>query len=99
MPLTDAQLVTVSEITLETLEDVESLAENLTAEQVSSIQADITTWATIRDSHVKLSGGSSGVNFSNSRKRDAIRVRVRNALGLDPSTETGSVAVEHQWAW
>ncbi len=82
MALTGPQKVTVAEITLEKYAKIEELAPSLNADQETSIIADLATWATIRDSHVKLEGGSSGVDFDNERKRQAIRTRIRIALGL-----------------
>jgi hypothetical protein len=82
MALTATQKVTVAEITREELATIESLASNLTTEQNTAIVADIAIWATIRDSHVRIKGGSDGLDFDNARKRDAIRERVRKALGL-----------------
>jgi hypothetical protein len=79
MALTATQLVTVAEITLETLDTVEALASSLTAEQETSIGTDITLWNTIRNSHVKV---TKDIDFDNERKREAIRRRVRKALGL-----------------
>lgn len=82
MALTEAQKVTVAEITYETYEKIDELAATLNANQETSIIADLATWATIRDSHVKLQGGRDGIDFDNERKREAIRRRIRRALGL-----------------
>jgi hypothetical protein len=82
MALTNTQKVTVAEITYEEYERVNTLAGSLNAEQETSIIADLATWATIRDSHVKVQGGSDGTDFDNERKREAIRKRIRKALGL-----------------
>lgn len=82
MALTASQQVTVAEITLETLATIESLVSSLTAEQETAIGADIILWNTIRNSHIRVKGGSDGVDFDNARKREAIRERVRKALGL-----------------
>lgn len=82
MALTGPQKVTVAEITYETYEKIDSLASSLNADQETAIIADLATWATIRDSHVKLEGGRDGVDFDNERKREAIRKRIRKALGL-----------------
>jgi len=76
------QQVTVAEITREELATIESLTSNLTTEQETSIIADIAVWATIRNSHVRIKGGGDGLDFDNARKRDAIRERIRKALGL-----------------
>lgn len=90
MALSNTQIVTVAEIIQETYETAESLASSLNAEQEVSVAADITLWGTIRDSHVKLKGGSKGVDFDNERKRNAIRQRVRKALGLSLVSEERS---------
>lgn len=82
MALTGSQKVTVAEITYEEYDRIDALASSLNADQETSIIADLATWATIRDSHVKLEGGSDGVDFDNERKREAIRKRIRKALGL-----------------
>lgn len=103
MALTSAQLVTVAEITNETYATVAELALELNAAQETSISDDIDTWETIRDSHVRLRGRSDGVDFDNERKREAIRRRVRKALGLSlVSIETvggGSLVVTHTAVW
>lgn len=82
MPLDSAQLVMVAEITLELYSVVEERADLLNDDQVSSVSNDLDIWEKIRDSHVKLKGGSDGVDFDPERKRDAIRGRIRKALGL-----------------
>lgn len=82
MALNATQLVTVAEITQETLATIESLASSLTGEQETAIAADVILWNTIRNSHIRVKGGSDGVDFDNARKRQAIRDRIRKALGL-----------------
>lgn len=82
MALTGAQKVTVAEITQEEYGTINTLAADLTSDQETSIVADLVTWALIRDSHVKLSGGKDGIDFDNARKREAIRQRIRKMLGL-----------------
>lgn len=82
MALTGPQKVTVAEITYETYQTIDGLASSLNADQETSIIADLATWAAIRDSHVKLAGSRDGVDFDNERKREAIRKRIRKALGL-----------------
>jgi predicted protein tyrosine phosphatase len=82
MALTNTQKVVVAEIVYETYATVDSLSANLNAEQETSVISDLATWATIRDSHVKVKGGRDGVDFDNERKRQAIRRRIRKALGL-----------------
>lgn len=87
MALTGPQKVTVAEITLEKYAKVNADAPLLTPDQETSIIADLATWATIRNSHVRLKGGSDGVDLDNDRKRSAIRGRIRLAFGwpLNPS--------------
>lgn len=82
MALTGPQKVTVAEITYETYATIDGLASSLNSDQETSIIADLATWATIRDSHVRLEGGRDGLDFDNERKREAIRRRIRKALGL-----------------
>jgi hypothetical protein len=87
MALTNEQLVTVAEITRELFSTVENLAVDLLTAQEDSIIADLATWATIRDSHVKLLGGKDGIDLDNERKREAIRQRIRKMLGLSLISE------------
>lgn len=82
MSLTNAQLVTVAEITRELFGTVEGLAVDLNDDQEDAITVDLATWATIRDSHVRLLGGKDGIDLDNERKREAIRQRIRKMLGL-----------------
>lgn len=96
MALTATQKVTVAEITREEYDTIDELADDLITEQETSIIADLATWATIRDSHVKLDGGSDGLDFDNERKREAIRQRVRKAFGLplfSPEIHPGSSSI------
>lgn len=79
MALTGPEKVTVAEITYETYARVDELASALNADQEASIVEDIETWEGIRNSHVRLTGET---DFDNERKREAIRRRVRKALGL-----------------
>lgn len=81
MPLTEPQKVTVAEITRETYADVNTGSADLTAEQVTSIQADVVTWNLIRDKHLRVKGGKDGIDLDNEREREAIRQRVRKQFG------------------
>jgi hypothetical protein len=87
MALTAAQKVTIQEITRESLTDVSDAAADLTAEQETVIAGDIATWASgstpLRNSFVRLKGGSSGVDFDGGRKRREIFYRVREMLGFE----------------
>lgn len=83
MALTSAQIVSVAEITRESYATIEDLVLDLNAAQETILLADLTTWAAIRDSHVKLKGGKDGIDFDNARKRAAIFYRIRNMLGLE----------------
>lgn len=98
MSLTVAEKVQVAEIAQETYSVIDELAAFLNEEQEEVILDDLITWAVIRDSHVKLQGGSDGIDFDNERKREAIRQRVRKMLGLqlrsaEVTGEAGSYAV------
>lgn len=87
MALTGPQKVTIAEIVYEEYDTVDALAPSLNADQETSIIADLATWATIRDSHVRLKGGREAIDFDNERKREAIRRRIRKALGLSLYSE------------
>jgi hypothetical protein len=94
MALTVADKVTVAEITYETYAVVDARASSLNTEQELSILDDLDTWETIRDSHVRLKGGRDAIDFDNERKREAIRKRIRKALGLSLfSDETRDTSV------
>ncbi len=82
MPLSGAQLALTAEITRESYTSVQALVLPLTTDQQSLLTDDLDTWEAIRDSHVKLQGGSDGVDFDNARKRAAIFYRIRYMLGL-----------------
>lgn len=89
MALSTAEKVTVAEITREAYGAINDRASSLNAEQITSIQDDIDIWEGIRNSHVRILG--DGVDFDNERKREAIRQRIRKALGLPLfSDELGS---------
>jgi hypothetical protein len=95
--LTEDEIVTIAEIARETIATVQGVI--LTVNQVASVREDLTTWAAIRDSHVRLKGGTDGVDFDNERKREAIRQRMRKTLGwalFSPEIyqSSGSVATQ-----
>jgi hypothetical protein len=83
MALSASQLAMAAEITRESYEDVETAASALIADQESLLADDLDTWEAIRNSHVRLSGGSDGIDLDNDRKRAAIFYRVRVLLGFD----------------
>lgn len=82
MALTGEQIAFVAEITREAYSTIDGLVGSLTADQESLLSDDIDVWEVLRNSHVRLKGGSDGVDFDNSRKRAAIFYRVRNMLEL-----------------
>jgi hypothetical protein len=83
MALTEAEKVTVAEITRETYATIDSLASSLNASQETVVIADTVTWAANRNKvAVEIEGGRSGVGLKKSRLLEAIRERVRKALGL-----------------
>jgi hypothetical protein len=77
MALTDTELTACAEIVGEIYSAVYYNQGFLTAAEIVSIQADIVTWNACRDSHLRIKGGSEGVDLDNDRKRAAIRRRVR----------------------
>jgi hypothetical protein len=83
MALSASQLAMAAEITRESYTDVETAANALNADQESLLADDLDTWEAIRNSHVRLSGGSDGIDLDNDRKRAAIFYRVRVLLGFD----------------
>jgi len=86
MALSDADIVTIAEITREFYTTIADLVIDLTAAQEASLEAEIITWnegtSPLRDAHVRLLGGKDGIDLDNERKREAIRMRVRKMLGL-----------------
>jgi hypothetical protein len=94
--LTEDEIVTLAEVARETPAAVRSAVTNLTVNQVTSIRDDLTTWATIRNSFVRLKGGGDGIDFDNERKREAIRQRIRKTLGwtiFSSEIQQGSVSI------
>ena len=93
--LSDAQLVILSEITLETLETVTELSEDLNGSQVAKLIADIELWSANCDD-VDMKINAEGVRLEAQWLLDAIRERTRKTLGLPLysfETHPGSVAI------
>jgi hypothetical protein len=89
--LTDAQVVTLGEMILETPDATESALDGLAGKYSesevnaieSAIAADIVTFAAIKDKrHIRLSGGRDGIDLNFERKEAALRDRNRKRLGL-----------------
>lgn len=100
MALTATQLVTVSEITQETLETITSLASSLTAEQETWIGTEITLWNTNRNKlKVELDGD---LKYQMRTLLNAIRMRVRKMFGLSLISDEvipGSRSIPHTWIY
>jgi hypothetical protein len=82
MALDAAQKTLTAEIVRESYAAVESKASSLNAAQESLLSDDLDVWEAIRNSHVKVKGGTDGVDFDPERKRAAIFYRLRNMLGF-----------------
>jgi hypothetical protein len=93
MAFADAEIVTLAEIVGENYQATQWWAQNLTTGQEASARADLTTWATLRDKHTRIRGGEDGVDVDPSRKRAAIRRRLRLMLRLGDSTNQYGFAV------
>lgn len=86
MALSAAQKVALVAITRRTAAEIETATQSLSAETEAAIADEIDTWEPIKDSHVKVQGGSDGIDFDNERKRLAIRQRIMDYLGLVPNS-------------
>jgi len=87
VPLDAGQTEVVREILdEESLSEVESLLDDLTAEQEAATVTDVARWELIRDKHLKVSGGRDGVDLDYEREREAIRRRVSSRLGVGPES-------------
>lgn len=100
MALTATQLVTISEITQETLETITSLASSLTAEQETWIGTEITLWNTNRNKlKVELDGD---LKYQMRTLLSTIRMRVRKMFGLSLFSDEvlpGSRSIPHTWIY
>lgn len=100
MALTATQLVTVSEITQETLETITSLASSLTAEQETWIGTEITLWNTNRNKlKVELDGD---LKYQMRTLLSTIRMRVRKMVGLSLISDEvlpDSRSIPHTWIY
>jgi hypothetical protein len=67
---------------------IQSLAIELTAEQRRATRYDIAVWVNeIGEGTISIKGGSDGIDYSTSRDRNEIRIRVAQRFGFDvPST-------------
>lgn len=95
MALTDAQIETVREIAGEpSLSYVAGLVANLTPAQEAATVEDIAAWGPIRDTHLAISGGKTGVSLNFDDNRTAIRVRVRLRLGIPATGPTSGESLK-----
>lgn len=81
MALVSNQIALTAEIARETYASVVSATSSLNAAQQTLLLDDLDLWEAVRNSFVKLKGGSDGIDFDNQRKRAAIFYRVRQMLG------------------
>lgn len=87
MALTGAEKSTLADITQESLATVTSKADGLDSDVEDDIQEDIVLWNTLKDKHLRVSGGRDGVDLDSERSRKAIRMRNRLRLGLPALSE------------
>lgn len=89
MALTEAQIETVREIADETsYGDVEIACGELNTAQEAAMVNDVEEWETVRSKHLKIAGGSDGVDMDFQRNRQAIQQRVRTRLGFSVTPPT-----------
>jgi hypothetical protein len=85
MALTEAQKVDVAALTYELYDTINDLAGSLNAAQEATVIEELALWEPIKTKqHLRLQGGSNGLDANFERKEEAIRRRVRNAFGLKP---------------
>lgn len=90
MALTAAEIEFVREIVgSKTFSTIESLCGELNATQESAMRDDIDAWETVRNEHLRISGGDLGVDLDEERDRRAIRKRVMQRLGLPVANSGG----------
>jgi len=85
MPITlsSAELETIREIVgSETYSTVESLCSELNDAAKSAMQDDVDIWDGVKNKHLKMTGGTDGIDLDPGRSRKAIQRRVRQRLSL-----------------
>jgi hypothetical protein len=92
MALDTAQLESVREMVGDKLfSTIQSLCAGLNAAQESAMSDDIDEWDRIKNKHVKMSGGSDGIDIDNERARNALKRRVRQRLDLPVASSSGGI--------
>jgi len=88
---------------LKTYTEASTLTTSLLSSQYQTIRALIAAWDSIGDGTVALNGGNEGVDYSQSRDKEEIRVQMRLLLGLeafDPALDPRAgylVQVQSPW--
>lgn len=94
MALAAAQIESVREMVADkSYSTIESLCTEFLINSAieSAMSDDIDEWDRLKNKHVKLSGGSDGIDVDNERARSALKNRVRRRLGLPSSGSTGGI--------
>lgn len=98
MPLSETQTALLAELVGESYEDtalalsvaVTGLSVAAAAAVETQLEEVITEYGKIRDKHLRVSGGSDGVDLDYDRNRAALRARARVALKMTAASTTGS---------
>lgn len=95
MALNESQITALADLVGEEYDDTkDAVAElaNYTADERAAIEAaiiaDLAVWATVRDKHLRVSGGRDGVDLDYGRDRGALRRRNRERLGMPAISES-----------
>lgn len=84
MALSNSKIALLAEAVRETSAIVSAAIEDqgLNSSELILLSDDADLYESVRNSFIKLKGGSDGLDFDNQRKREAIFYRVRRLLGL-----------------
>jgi hypothetical protein len=92
MALSPAQIESVREMVGDkTFATVESLCAEMNAASEAAMADDVDEWDRIKNKHVRLSGGSDGIDVDNERYRAALKRRVRLRLDLPVGGSHGGI--------
>jgi hypothetical protein len=94
MPLSETQTALLAELVGESPEDtalaltaaVTGLSAGLTAAVQTQLTEIVTEYGAVRDKHLRVAGGSDGVDLDYDRNRAALRDRARVALKMSASS-------------
>lgn len=100
--MTDTEVITLSEITQESITVIESATAGISSDLVTKLQSEIVTWNTEHDD-VDFEFAGEGVNLEGQRLLDAITRRVRVWLGFPALVNNiklpGSVVISSHLSW